>query len=918
MRFSPAEPAGGRSGVKPWQQQKHRLIIMNVKNRASFLVSLIILFACGFLFSEGIMHHNKAIDNTIREQEKLIDSISNDIKKYSFDPYRYRITRFVAHFDEARQAFAGRDRERLYELCAPLLAEFREENEFFHSFVFTLPDGTVFLRVQQLEHFGDNISELRPAVSAVRRESKQLSGFDVCPHGVMFWVTEPVYHEGEHIGAVEFGIQSEQLKKLLAENLNSDVSILVKAKFWHKAKLVMEGFQEHGEYVLMTGDSLLFEKIAEKLDFSSLEDRDVMIDDRMHRLHSCALLNDFKGEAIGRLLILQDISEQVRQKRAFIFHSLFLTLAVLIVAITILYYSFGLLIGRLEQYARENKKAKEDLQKAHDKLEERVKERTVDLAQSNARLEDEVLIRRRAEIKVDSQRKFLATVIESMTNPFYVINAETFEVIMANKAACDLTGIKSFHGMTCYRLTHFCSEPCSGQEHPCPLTEVKRTREPVRVEHVHYDRMMQKRYVEINSYPIFDKTGKVIQIVEHTVDITERRHAEQEKEKLRAQLFASQKMEAVGILAGGIAHDFNNILTTILGCSQLMVLRMGKNDPMRDMAEEIYDAAERASALTRQLLAFGRKQIMEMKVVSLNVVIENISRMIGRLVGENISIQMNLADSLCRIKADAGQMEQVIMNLVINARDAMPEGGALTIKTGEVKVDSRNAADCPGVEPGSYAVLTVADTGIGMSREIREKIFEPFVTTKEPDQGTGLGLATVYGIVRQHNGYIHVQSAPDMGATFMIFLPCIAKRGEDMTPPAESRAMPPGHETILVVDDDASIRRLIRNTLEPLGYTLLEADCGEEALEILKTAKAEVDLIMADLIMPGIKGQELIGAVKRDQPHIRSILMSGYIDNIVLQNDMVQPGIILLTKPFPPVVLAKKVREVLDEEEGKE
>lgn len=889
---------------------------MNVKNRALFLVSLVILLACGFLFSQGVRHYNEAIDNTVREQEKLIDSISNDIKKYSFDPYRYKINRFVRYFDEARQAFADRDRERLYELCAPLLQEFSEENDFFHAFVFTLPDGTVFLRVQKPEHFGDNIGELRPAVATAHGESKQMSGFDVCPHGVMFWVSEPIFHEGEHIGAVEFGIQARQLEKALAENLSSDVSILVKARLWHKAKLAAEGFQEHGEYVLMTGGSRLFEKIAERLDFSSLEDQEIMIDDRVYRLHSCAFLNDFKGEAIGRLLILQDISEQVQQKRSFIFHSLFLTLSVLIIAFTTLYYSFGLLIGRLEKYAGENKKAKEDLQKAHDKLEDRVKERTVDLAKSNARLEDEIMIRRRAEIRVDSQRKFLATVIESMTNPFYVINAETFEVIMANKAACDLTGIKSFHGMTCYQMTHFCTEPCSNEEHPCPLAEVKRTGKPVRVEHIHYDRQMNERYVEINSYPIFDQEGKVIQLVEYTVDITERKNSEQEREKLQAQLFASQKMEAVGLLAAGIAHDFNHVLTTILGCSQMMALRMRENNPMRNMAEEIYDAAERASGLTRQLLALGRKQVMEMKVVNLNTIIENISRMIGRLIGDNISMRVNLTDSPCNIKADAGQVEQVIMNLVINARDAMPNGGALTIETREMAVDDQYAAKHPGLESGSYALLSVADTGIGMSREMREKIFEPFVSTKNADQGTGLGLATVYGIVRQHNGHIHVSSEPGKGATFTIYLPCTADRMEDMTQLSESRSMPPGNETIMVVEDDDSLRMLIRNTLEPLGYTIIEADCGEEALALLKKVKKKVSLIMTDLIMTGINGQELIGAVKREQPHIRSILMSGYTDSILLQNGGLPSGVILLSKPFPPVVLAKKVREVLDMEEG--
>ncbi|MDD3619958.1 MAG: cache domain-containing protein [Desulfobulbaceae bacterium] len=504
---------------------------MEIKNRTLFLVSLVILFACGFLFSEGISHYNKAIDNAIREREKLIDGISNDIKKYSFDPYRYKVNRFVRYFDEATQAFADRDRERLYELCAPLFQEFKEENEFFHAFVFTLPDNTVFLRVQRPEHFGDHIGGLRPMVAAVHAESKQLSGFDVCPHGVIFWASEPVYHEGQHIGAVEFGIDAGLLVQSLTESLNSDVTLLVKAKEWQKAKLVAEGFQEHGQYVLMTGGSGLFESIAERLDLSRLEeDQEVLVDDRLHILHSCSLLNDFKGGAIGRVLMLQDVSEQVDQKRAFIVHSLFLTLCVLIIAIIILYYSFGTIIGRLENYARENKKAREELQKAHDRLEDRVMERTVELAKANARLEDEIMIRSRAENRAEEQRKFLELIIDSMTNPFYVLDAETFSIVMANKAACELTGVQSFQGMTCHRMTHHCGEPCSGGEHPCPLAEVKRTGKPVRVEHVHYDQENRKRYMEIYAYPVFDKDGRVVQLIEHAVDVSERKDSGQEKE----------------------------------------------------------------------------------------------------------------------------------------------------------------------------------------------------------------------------------------------------------------------------------------------------------------------------------------------------------------------------------------------------
>lgn len=891
---------------------------MNVKNRALILISLVILLVCGFLFREGISHYNEAIDHAIKEQERLIDSITNDIRKYSFDSYHNRINRFVRRSEDVRQAFAARDRERLYEICAPVMAELQAENEFFHAFVFSLPDGSVFLRVQTPEYFGDNLSELRPIVAAVHKERKQFSGFDVCPHGTIFWVAEPVFHEGEYIGAVEFGIEARQLEESLAESLNSNVTILLKANVWHKAELVEEGFHRRGDYVLMTRGKEVFNRLALMLDFNGMEDQEVVIDGKAHVLHSCALLPDFRNETLGRMLILQDISDQVEKKKAFIVHSLFLTLFVLVISIGILYYSFGILVGRMEEYARENRAARESLQKAHDKLEERVRERTVDLAKSNARLEDEVMIRRRAEIRVENQRKFLETIIESMTNPFYVIDVETFEVIMANRAACDLSGQKTFAGMTCYLMTHHESSPCAGGEHPCPLAEVKKTGKPVTVEHLHFDRDGNKRHVEIHSYPVFGEEGKIIQLVEHCLDITERKQSEREREKLLSQLYASQKMEAVGILAGGVAHDFNNILSTILGYSQIMALKMEEDNPMRKMTEEIYDAAERATVLTRQLLAFSRRQVMQMKVVSLNAVIDNISGMIGRLIGENIEMRLQTTASRGNVRVDVGQMEQVIMNLVVNARDAMPDGGTLTIATVAVTLDEQYAAQHHGVEPGPYTVLTIADTGIGMSREVREKIFEPFFTTKKGDQATGLGLATVYGIVRQHNGHIHVYSERGRGTTFKIYLPCVEDSAEDITKLKEIRGMPPGNEAIMVVDDDATIRRMIRDTLEPLGYTIIEADCSESALAIMEKTGERVDLIVTDLIMPGMNGRELIDAVRREQPHIRSILMSGYTDNMIDRHGVAEPGVIFINKPLLPVALANRVREVLDMDNGRE
>lgn len=383
--------------------------------------------------------------------------------------------------------------------------------------------------------------------------------------------------------------------------------------------------------------------------------------------------------------------------------------------------------------------------------------------------------------------------------------------------------------------------------------------------------------------------------------------------QLESHLRQSQKMEALGNMAGGIAHDFNNILSTILGYSQIIGLKLPKNDPIQKMAEEIHHAGIKASNLTKQLLAFSRKQVTEMKITNLNIIIEDMAKMLGRLISEDISLEIFPAKEIGNIMADSGQIEQIIMNLVINARDAMPAGGHLIIETGEIFLDEKYAATHENIEPGSYVMLTVTDTGKGIPKAIREKIFEPFFTTKERGKGTGLGLFTVLGIVKQNKGHVYVYSEPDQGTTFKIYLPVVEGPIEEIAS-SRKRKMPGGTETIMVVDDDPSIRRLIVDTLEPLGYHLIEAACGNEALEYYRTTKEQIDLVLTDVIMPGINGLKLIETIKIDRPDIKAILMSGYTNNVVAYQGELKPGIIFMNKPLLPIAMANKIREVLDNE----
>ncbi len=397
-----------------------------------------------------------------------------------------------------------------------------------------------------------------------------------------------------------------------------------------------------------------------------------------------------------------------------------------------------------------------------------------------------------------------------------------------------------------------------------------------------------------------------LEVIEGTViDITERKQLE---ERLRQ----SQKMEAVGRLAGGIAHDFNNLLTIITGYGQLLLDRLVPGDLMREQVEEIKQAGDRAASLTRQLLAFSRRQVLTPQVLDLNAVVLNMDKLLRRLIGEDIDLLAFPKSSVGKVRADPGQIEQVILNLALNARDAMPKGGKLTIETADVDIDEAYASSHVAVTPGPYVMLAVSDTGCGMDREAQAHIFEPFFTTKEKGKGTGLGLAMVYGIVKQSGGNIWVYSEPGQGTTFKIYLP----RGEEAVEAVglrEPLARPVhGSETILLVEDEPSVRSLVRGLLQTRGYMVLEAGWSHEALEISERYRGPIHLLLTDVVMPQMSGQELAGRLEAFHPETKVLYMSGYTDNAVVRRGVLETDAAFIGKPFTSDALARKVREVLD------
>jgi two-component system, cell cycle sensor histidine kinase and response regulator CckA len=398
-----------------------------------------------------------------------------------------------------------------------------------------------------------------------------------------------------------------------------------------------------------------------------------------------------------------------------------------------------------------------------------------------------------------------------------------------------------------------------------------------------------------------EESDQVLEIIAE--DVTERR-------ALEDQFRQAQKMEAVGRLAGGVAHDFNNLLMVVSGYTEVLLEELGQDDPLLAKVQAIQQAADRATTLTRQLLAFSRKQLLELKVVDVNAIVADMERLLRPLIGENIELMTKLAPNVGHTRADAGQLEQVIMNLVVNAKDAMPTGGKILIQTTEADLDTARREHSL-IQAGTYILLSVSDTGAGMDKETQSRIFEPFFTTKEKGKGTGLGLSTVYGIVKQSGGYIFAQSDPGCGTTFRIYLPRVADPAEQAGPDKHAQGPTGGSETVLLVEDEESVRELVRETLKSKGYKVVEASDGLAGLSVAEAYEETIDILITDVVMPGMSGRELAKRVTAARPEIKVLYLSGYTEDAIIHEGVLEAGTAFLQKPFTLHVLARKVREVL-------
>lgn len=554
-----------------------------------------------------------------------------------------------------------------------------------------------------------------------------------------------------------------------------------------------------------------------------------------------------------------------------------------------------------------------DLSKAFNRMlvnlqnyQAQVEMRTRELTNANEHLMQEIIERKNAEDLLLQAKHDWEDTFNAITD-MITIHDKDFNILRANAEASRILGLDSMKSKgraKCYKLFHKMDSPPL----KCPASgmsdngkgNIYEVSEPV-----------LDRTFEIRTMPRYDKEKKLAGIIHIARDISE-------KKRLEAQLRHAQKMEAVGTLAGGIAHDFNNILTAITSFAGLVLMEMPKEDRSRRYVEEIVDSAERAAMLTQSLLAYSRKQIINPRPVNINLIVSGVKKLLSRLIGEEIEMRTILRDNDLMIMADKGQLEQVLINLVTNSKDAMPNGGTLSIELKRAVIDESFRKSHGYGEPGIYAHLSVTDTGEGMDEETKNKIFEPFYTTKAMGKGTGLGLAIVYGIIKQHNGYINIYSEPNKGTVFNIFLPVIETAEEESDKDETEISTLKGYETVLLAEDDDKVRMSIKNMLEKYGYTVIEAIDGKDAISKFRDNRDRIQLLILDVIMPNMNGKEAYDTIREENPVIKAILMSGYTADIINKKGVLEEKLNFITKPVQPLVFLKKLRRILDGRHGQQ
>ena len=969
----------------------HSPTVMSEKNKAILVVEIIVFVLSGAFLYQGYISHSNILDRIISAREAALNDTINELKEFS--SYRTRIESLINASPEIVGAFAERDRERLYKLCLPRYEILKNENAFFHVMHFHLPDASTFLRMHNKNFFGDDLRNIRPIVDDVHANQKPQSGFEIGKHGPFFRIVQPLFYENRYIGALELGIKTQQIPYALEKKTNSAVISYFLIESLQKATAFSQKKStRYGQYELLTHDNPIYQKFPPNLILNT-KDQKITIEGKTYVVHSPAIYRDFLDKAIGGILLLQDITLLLNQKKVFLLKGLFFSAVLLALAFVALYFTFGSIMGNLLREIRERKKTEADLIKSQQSLQSIFelspvaifihcldgkivslnqtmldlygveKEEGLNLSivedysspdnplemlsfywnevtagrpqnfewiarrpHNNSTFPSQVNLRKihygnkdaiyatvldisarkEMEEKLASEKERLAVTLRSIGDGVITTNIEG-RVVFINKVTEQLTGWNNADatGKPSTEVFNIINER-TGQKCASPVARVLDLGRIVGL--ANHTALIAKDGSQISiadsGAPIRDRESKVVGVVIVFRDITHERKVEEELIKIR-------KLESVGVLAGGIAHDFNNILSAILGNIELASFRVKKDDRTVSLLSEAQKAAKRAAKLTQQLLTFSKGGDPVKEKTSLTELIRESADFVLR--GSQVSCDYIFPDDLWMVLADGGQVGQVIQNIILNAKHAMPEGGKIRINC--YNVEDAAAEALLNIHDECFVCIRIQDTGVGIPKEITDKIFDPYFTTKK--EGSGLGLAICHSIINKHDGHITVQSTPGKGATFTIYLLAVQSNGTELTKVQKTRpAMKAAR--IMVMDDDKMIRDVATAQLSMLGHEVIPVSDGEQAInkyQELQDNKLPVDLVIMDLTIPGgMGGQEACQKLLQIDPTAKIVVASGYSNDPVMADFRKHGFSAAVAKPFDLDELRKTIESALGTE----
>ncbi len=965
---------------------------MNEKSKAITIVGLIVvILSLAFLY-QGYVSHSKTIDNAIAAREDELNSTIAALEEYSFAPYRLRIKSLLTSNRDIVETFAGRDRELLYQLCRPKYEALKSENEFFHVMHFHLPDSKTFLRMHDREFFDDDLRHIRPIIDDVHTNQKPRVGFEVGRHGPFFRVVQPIFYEKQYIGALEFGFAAQQILQRLERKINIEATFYFLSSDWQKVtSLHNRGkMSRHGRYMIMGHTNPVYQHLSRDFDLDT-DDQQLTIAEKSYIIHSHPIFHDYQGEVVGGIVVVQDISSLLAQEKDFLLRGVLFSTSLLILALIVLYFTFGSVMDNLLHEVRERKKAERNLVLGRQRLQtifdsspaaifihdmdgtildlnrtmlemygvnkkegltlsiagdysspdnplhmlpviwqevcegkqqqfEWIARRPHDgstfIAHANlekilfggqevicATVQD-ITARKEAEKNLASEQERLAVTLRSIGDGVIATDTEG-RIVLLNTVAESLTGWSSeeAQGRPSTEVFHIIDEK-TGEKCASPIQRVLELEGSIDLasQTSLIARDGSVRSIADSGAPIWDRERVLVGVVLVFRDVSHERKVEEELLKVR-------KLESIGVLAGGIAHDFNNILTAILGNIELASSRIAEDDTKTaELLADAKKASRRAAKLTRQLLTFSKGGDPVREATTLPGIITESADFV--LHGSRVVCNYSFPDDLWLVDVDSGQIGQVIQNLILNAKHAMPEGGTITIHCANVTDASTEAILKADKE--NYVRITIRDTGLGIPQEIRERIFDPYFSTKQ--EGSGLGLAITHSIINKHDGHISVDSMPGKGTTFTIYLPAVLSGDSDVkekSRPVESSKA----ARIMVMDDEEILRNVAEAQLIALGHEAVLVTDGVQAInryQELQDSGTPIDLVIMDLTIPGgMGGKEAAQKLLQLDPKAKIIVASGYSNDPVMANYRDYGFCFAVAKPFDLAELSRGVEFAL-------